>query len=68
MDTLKQFFEIHSFKPTPWAAINGIAPSVISRLLNGRGISPLNALRIEQATNGEVTRDELLYPELHQED
>lgn len=65
MDALKRFFKNHDIKPTPWAAANGIAASVISRALNGRGVSPLNALRIEQATDGEVTRDELLFPELH---
>ena len=30
-------------------------------------ISPPLALRIEQATGGAVTRDELLFPELYQE-
>ena len=60
---LKNFFEIRQKKPTPWAMENGIAPSVISRCLNGRGVSPENALKIEKASNGEVTRMELLYPD-----
>lgn len=63
MDKLKQFFKENNFKPTPWAISKGIAPSVVSRFLNRQGISPQNALRIEQATGGAVTRMELLYPE-----
>jgi DNA-binding transcriptional regulator YdaS (Cro superfamily) len=65
MEKLKQFFDDNHFKPTPWAISNGIAPSVVSRFLNRQGISPQNALRIEQATGGAVTRDELLFPELY---
>ena len=30
-------------------------------------VSPALALQIEQATGGQVTRDELLFPELYQE-
>ncbi len=53
---------------TPWAQANGIAPPVISRYLNGKmGLSPENALRIEQATGGAVSRMELLYPETAQD-
>ncbi len=58
---LKSYFEKKNLKPTPWAEKNGIAPSVISRYLNGRGLSAKNALRIQKATGGQVTVMELLY-------
>jgi len=60
---LKRYIKTVGLKPTPWAIKKGLSPSVISRFLNGKGLSLDNALKIEQATNGEVTRLELLYPE-----
>lgn len=61
---LSEYFEINKFKPTPWAKKNEISPAIISRYLNnGTGVSPKNALKIEKATCGKVTRMELLYPE-----
>ena len=64
MEALKKFLKRNNLRPTPWAKANGIAPPVLSRYLNGKmGLSPENALRIEQATGGAVTRMELLYPE-----
>lgn len=62
MEKLNNFFQKNNIKPTPWAIQNDIAPPVISRLLSGKKVSPKNALKIEQATNGAVTRMELLYP------
>lgn len=63
---LKNYLETNGFKPTPWAKKHGIAPPVISRYFHGCAISKENALRIEQATDGAVTRMELLYPEKDQ--
>jgi len=60
MNKLKKFFEIEKIKPTPWAIKNDIAPSVISRYLSGKGISPQNAQKVEIATGGRVTVLELL--------
>ncbi len=63
---LKGFLKKHKLKPTPWAKKKGISPSIISRHLNGvTGMSKKNALEIEQATDGEVTVLELLYPEIY---
>jgi hypothetical protein len=63
MEKLREFFKRNGFRPTPWAVKNSIAPAVISRFLNGRGISPANAARIASATNGEVSVLDLLYPD-----
>ena len=64
MEALKRYLSRKKLRPTAWARANGIAPPVISRYLNGKtGLSPENALRIERATDGEVTRLELLYPD-----
>lgn len=60
MNKLQQFFEVEKIKPTPWAVEHKIAPSVISRYLNGKGISPKNAQKIEIATGGRVTVLDLL--------
>jgi hypothetical protein len=60
---LLEFFKTHNLKPTPWAIENKIPPSVISRYLNGRGISPENALKVEIASDKKVTIKELLYRE-----
>ena len=63
---LKKYLKTNGLKPTPWAKKHGIAPPVISRYFHGYAISKENALRIEQATDGAVTRMELLYPEKDQ--
>ena len=62
MKKLREFFEKTGVRPTPWAVDHKISPSVISRLLNGRGVSPANAAKIAAATGGEVTEMDLLYP------
>jgi len=42
----------------------GVSPSIISRYLRGlRTMSAENAARISAATGGEVTVEELLFPE-----
>ena len=63
---LKEYLKNNGLKPTPWAKNHGIAPPVISRYFHGYAISKENALRIEQATGGAVTRMDLLYPEKHE--
>jgi len=60
---LLEFFKRYNLKPTPWAIENKIPPSVISRYLNGRAMSPENALKVEIASNQKVTIKELLYRE-----
>ena len=46
----------------------GCGQSTLSMIVSGhRRPSSRLALRIEQATGGAVTRDELLFPELYQE-
>lgn len=56
---LEKFFKKHNLKPTPWAEKKNISASVISRYLNGKGISPENALKVVNACNGEVTLDDI---------
>lgn len=63
---LRAYLASVQVKPTVWATKNGIAPSVISRLLNGKGISLKNALRIQRATGGEVAVSDLLL--VHEQD
>jgi len=58
---LTEYLKWKGFKYTPWAIKNGIAPPVICRYFKGKGISRDNASRIEKATDGAVTRLELLY-------
>ena len=60
---LQKYIKDGGHKATPWAVANKIAPSVISRFLNGKGISKDNALKVVIATGGKVTLEELLFPE-----
>ena len=60
---LKNYLKTHNLKPTPWAEKHGLNAPLLSRYLNGKGISPQNALKIEKATGGAVSCIELLYPE-----
>jgi len=57
---LKEFFQRNNLKPTRWAEERNIAPSVISRYLNGKNISVRNIKKITQATKGAVSIEELL--------
>ncbi len=51
-----------------FAILVGTTKNYINLLACGaRRPSPDLALKIEQMTNGEVTRDELLFPELHKD-
>ncbi|WP_368733502.1 transcriptional regulator [Amaricoccus solimangrovi] len=53
--TLASFLENHRLTQASFAKEVGVAQSTISRLCAGKvGISLQQALRIEQATNGEV--------------
>jgi DNA-binding transcriptional regulator YdaS (Cro superfamily) len=61
---LQAYFTENGIKaPTVWAKLKGLDPSLISRCLNGKGISPKNAAEIEKACDGQVTRMEILYPD-----
>lgn len=62
MKKLRAYLTKNGLKPTPWAVANGVSRSVVSRLLNGKGISPANAKKIAAATGGDVTELDLLYP------
>lgn len=57
---LPDYLRKHNYKPTPWAIQHGLAPATISRLMNKTGkITMDNAKRVRDATNGEVTLDDL---------
>lgn len=63
---LSGYFRKHKLKPSNWAKEHNIPPSVISKYLNGKtGLNKDSALKIEKATNGEVTVLELLYPDIY---
>ncbi len=63
---LKGYFKKHKLKPTKWAIENNISPSIISRYLNNKTtMSKENAVKIEDATHGDVSILELLYPEVY---
>ena len=50
-----------------FAVLIGTTKPYVDRLLYSARPSPALAYRIEQATDGQVTRDELLFPELYPE-
>ena len=63
---IKTYCKKHKLKFKDFATLSEIAPAYVTQLIRGqRRPSPDLALKIEQATNGEVTRDELLFPELY---
>ena len=59
---LKNYLKKNNLKPTPWAVENGLSPAVIHRYLKKKDyvLGTINALRIEQACNEEVTVNDLL--------
>ena len=62
LSELSMYFEKHGLKPTPWGFKNGISPATLSRYLRGKSqLTPENALKISEATNGEVPIMDLLY-------
>ena len=64
---LSEYLDRQQINIAQFARMAKIPQPTLWRIARGKvSPRPLNALRIEQATNGEVTRDELLYPELHE--
>lgn len=62
--TIREALAKKGWKPADLASKVGVDRSYIIRLMNGqRRPSPEVALAIERATNGMVTRMELLYPD-----
>ena len=66
--TLEEFLKINKITTTEFSAVISCGQPMVSNLCNRRRRpSPSLALRIERATNGAVTRDELIFPELYQD-
>jgi DNA-binding transcriptional regulator YdaS (Cro superfamily) len=64
MNKLEKYLEKTNETPTAFARRSGVPQPTIWRALNSkRPVSPENALKIEQATDGEIKRYELLYPD-----
>ncbi len=63
---LKEYIKSKGIKISRLANQADCCQPMISMIINGiRRPSPNLALKIEQATGGAVTRDELLFPELY---
>lgn len=63
--TLKQYLKLKK-KDRQWFAEKiGTTKNYVNNLACGARPSPELALKIEKATAGKVTRDELLFPELY---
>lgn len=64
MHPLEAFLEKHNLSQNQFAKDAGVSQPTISRYINGetKQASAKNALKIEKATNGTVTRMELLFP------
>jgi len=61
---LKWYCEKQKLRYKRLAELLGVTPSHVTQLINGkRRPSPELALKIEEVTQGAVTRMELLYPE-----
>ena len=59
--TLSDYLTAENLKPAQFAKVSGVSPSIIGRLLNGsRGVSLEVALRISEATGGNVRLNELI--------
>lgn len=57
---LKDYLEKENISPSAWAKKVGISQPIISRFLaGGRGVSLATALRIQEATNGQVRVEDL---------
>lgn len=64
---LFEWKKLNGFSAFDIAKLIDVDKSLLSHLKAGRRRpSPSLALRIERATNGAVTRDELIFPELYQ--
>jgi DNA-binding transcriptional regulator YdaS (Cro superfamily) len=61
---IASYLEKHGLSQEQFAKKLGVSQGLIWQWINGRTkISPDRALRIEEATNGEVTREDL-FPQL----
>jgi DNA-binding transcriptional regulator YdaS (Cro superfamily) len=60
---LDEYFKKSGVKKGHLAARIGKSGKYITRLLNGGIPKPKDALLIEEATEGKVTKEELLFPE-----
>lgn len=58
--TLGSYLKDRNIYPTDFAALVGAHKSTISRVLKGQGCSRKLALRIESATAGAVTLDDVM--------
>jgi len=66
---IEEFLEKENMSIAKFALNIGVHYTHILRIVNGqRRPSPELALKIEQATDGQVTRLELLYPENNESD
>ena len=64
MNSLQKYLDQHSMTITAFSRVSKLPIPTIWRYVNGKfRPSATNALRIEEATGGAVTRMELLYPE-----
>jgi DNA-binding transcriptional regulator YdaS (Cro superfamily) len=62
--SLQEFIEKEGVSPSAWAKKVGISQPVITRFLSGsRGISLRTALRIQEATGGQVRVEDFNGPE-----
>lgn len=63
---LTQYLFVKQITVADLARLCELPQPTVWRIASGKVTpSPKNALRIEQATGGAVTRDELLFPELY---
>lgn len=61
--TLREWLDNNEIKPWRFAKEHGFCAPHIYQYLNGdRNIGPNTAVRIEEATNGEVDRRDALWP------
>ena len=57
---------LHLFDKRDLAKACGISLSMINHITTGRRKpKPLTALKIEKYTNGQITKEELLFPEIY---
>jgi hypothetical protein len=62
MNRLKKYIKDNKIKYVPWAEENKLSPATVYRAMCGNNIHPQVAKRISEATFGEVSVMELLYP------
>lgn len=55
----KKYCLKHGLTGTDLALLVGLDKSTISRLLSGKGVSFKNAIKIEEKTGGEITREDI---------